>query len=141
MWRFSKRNKESWVMQCQKCRSERINMKNQQDEAVECLDHYFTADDVRELAHFGHSIPMGRGFTCDFMNDRYPGWQWGQLMNVLRRADLYVKNEGHGGRIAEGYVGALILAEGDGVAIPDDGSLKHPLKKARLKAVKERNEK
>jgi hypothetical protein len=141
MWRFSKRNKESWVTQCQKCRSERINIENQQDEAVERHDYYLTAEDVRELAHYGHPIPIGRGFTRDFMIDRYPGWQWGQLMNVLRRADLYVKNEGHGGRIAEGFVGALILAEGDGVAIPDDGSLKHPLKKAHLKAVKERNEK
>ena len=116
-------------------------MENQQDEAVECLDHYFTADDVRELAHYGHSIPMGRGFTRDFMNDRYPGWQRGQLMNVLRRADLYVKNEGHGGRIAEGYVGVLVLAEGGGVAIGDDGSLKHPLKTARLKLEKVRNAK
>lgn len=115
-------------------------MENQLDEAVESLDHYFTAEDVRELARYGHSIPIGRGFTHDYVNKNYPGWQWGQLMNVLRRADLYAKNEGHGGRIAEGYVGALILSEGGGVAVPDDGSLKHPLKEARIKAVKERNE-
>ena len=31
-------------------------------------------------------------------------------------------------------MGALVLADGDGVAIGDDGSLEHPLKKARLKA-------
>ena len=116
-------------------------MSNQLDAIVERHDHYLTGDDVRELAHYGHSIPIGRGFTRDYVNKNYPGWQWGQLMNVLRRADLYVKNEGHGGRIAEGCVGALILSEGGGVAIPDDGSLKHPLKKARLKAVKERNAK
>ena len=116
-------------------------MENQLDEAVERLDHYFTADDVRELAHYGHPIPIGRGFTRDYVNKNYPGWQWGQLMNVLRRADLYVKNEGHGGRIAEGYVGALVLAEGGGVAIGDDGSLKHPLKSARLKLEKARNAK
>jgi hypothetical protein len=116
-------------------------MENQLDEAVERLDHYFTADDVRELAHYGHPIPIGRGFTRDYVNKNYPGWQWGQLMNVLRRADLYVKNEGHGGRIAEGYVGALVLAEGGGVAIGDDGSLTHPLKAARLKLEEVRNAK
>ena len=116
-------------------------MENQTDAVGKRHDHYLTGEDVRALAHYGHPIPIGRGFTRDYVNKDCPGWQWGQLMNVLRRADLYVNNEGHGGRIAEGYVGALILAEGDGVAIPDDGSLKHPLKKARLKAVKERNEK
>lgn len=116
-------------------------MENHLAEAVERRDCYFTAEDVRELAHYGHSIPIGRGFTRDYVNKNYPGWQWGQLMNVLRRADLYVKNEGHGGRIAGGFVGALILAEGDGVAIGDEGSLKHPLKTARLTAEKERNAK
>ena len=115
-------------------------MENQTDAVIERHDHYLTGEDVRELAHYGHPIPIGRGFTRDYVNKNYPGWQWGQLMNVLRRADLYVKNEGHGGRIAEGYVGALVLSEGGGVAIGDDGSLKHPLKAARLEAKGAQNE-
>jgi hypothetical protein len=52
---------------------------------------------------------------------------------------LYAKNEGHGARITEGYLGALILAEGDGVAIGDDGSLEHWLKTERLKPGVNRN--
>jgi hypothetical protein len=41
-----------------------------------------------------------------------------------------VPNRGHGGRLAEGYVGVLVRL--DGTATADDGSLEHPLKSARF---------
>ena len=89
MWRFSKRNKESWVMQCQKGRSEKINMSNESLEVIDRFDYYLTADDVRWLAHYGHPIPTSKGFTLQYVNTHYPGWSWSQLVNTLRRAGLY----------------------------------------------------
>jgi hypothetical protein len=73
---------------------------------------------------------MGKGFTRDFMAAHYPGWEWGQLLSAIAKAGLYVPNRGHGGRLAEGYVGVLVRL--DGTAIADDGSLEHPLKSARF---------
>jgi len=116
-------------------------MSNESLEVIDRFDYYFTADDVRLLAHFGHAIPIMKGFTLEYVNTHYPGWSWSQLVNTLKRAGLYAKNEGHGARIAEGYVGALVLAEGDGVAIGDDGTLEHPLKSARLAAAGDHDEK
>ena len=114
-------------------------MSNESLEIIDRFDYYFTADDVRWLAHYGHAIPIMKGFTLEYVNTHYPGWSWSQLVNTLKRAGLYAKNEGHGARITEGFVGALVLAEGDGVAVGDDGSLKHPLKSARLASVKDRD--
>lgn len=114
-------------------------MSNESLEVIDRFDYYLTADDVRWLAHYGHAIPIMKGFTLEYVNTHYPGWSWSQLVNTLKRAGLYAKNEGHGARIAEGYVGALVLAEGDGVAIPDDGSLEHWLKTERLASGDERS--
>ena len=98
------------------------------------------ADEQRERrGQGGHAIPIMKGFTQDYVNEHYPGWSWSQLVNTLKRAGLYAKKEGHGARITEGFVGALVLAEGDGVAIGDDGSLKHWLKTERLASGEERS--
>jgi hypothetical protein len=114
-------------------------MSNESLEVIDRFDYYFTAEDVRDLAHYGHAIPIMKGFTQDYVNHHYPGWSWSQLVNTLKRAGLYAKKEGHGARITEGFVGALVLAEGDGVAIGDDGSLEHWLKTERLKPGVNRN--
>ena len=114
-------------------------MSNESLEVIDRFDYYFTAEDVRDLAHYGHAIPVMKGFTQDYVNKHYPGWSWSQLVNTLKRAGLYAKKEGHGARITEGFVGALVLAEGDGVAIGDDGSLEHWLKTERLKPGVNRN--
>ena len=114
-------------------------MSDQLFEVIDRFDYYLTADDVRWLAHYGHPIPISKGFTLQYMNRHYPGWSWSQLVNTLRRAGLYAKNAGHGARITEGFVGALVLADGDGVAIGDDGSLEHWLKTDRLAETGDRS--
>lgn len=103
-------------------------MNKQSTSAASRSEHYLGADDVKRLAHYGHVIPMGKGFTRDFMADHYPGWEWGQLLGAIAKAGLYAPNQGHGGRLADGYVGVLVLV--DGSAVSDDGSLEHPLKSA-----------
>lgn len=105
-------------------------MENQSDAAGSRSEHYLVAEDVKRLAHYGHVIPMGKGFTRDFMAAHYPGWEWGQLLGAIAKAGLYVPNQGHGGRLAEGYVGVLVQL--DGTSIADDGSLEHPMKSARF---------
>ena len=35
---------------------------------------------IRELSNYAHWIPMVRGFTRDFMDSRYPGWEWNDLI-------------------------------------------------------------
>ena len=104
-------------------------MENQSTSSDRRSEHYLVADDVKRLAHFGHVIPMGKGFTRDFMAVHYPGWEWGQLLGAIANAGLYVPNRGHGGRLADGYVGVLVRL--DGTVIADDGSLEHRLKSAR----------
>ena len=41
---------------------------------------------IRELANYAHWIPMVHGYTRDFMDSRYPGWEWNDLIpKMLKR--------------------------------------------------------
>ena len=68
LWRFSKRNNGSWVNQCQKCRFEKIYMNAESIEVIDRYGFYFTAEDVRWLAHCGRVIQIKKGFTQDYVN-------------------------------------------------------------------------
>ena len=35
---------------------------------------------IRELANYAHWIPMVHGYTRDFMERKYPGWGWNELI-------------------------------------------------------------
>ena len=35
---------------------------------------------IRELTNYAHWIPMVHGYTRDFMERKYPGWQWNDLV-------------------------------------------------------------
>ena len=35
---------------------------------------------IRELSNYAHWIPMVHGYTRDFMEQRYPGWGWNELI-------------------------------------------------------------
>jgi len=35
---------------------------------------------IRELANYAHWIPMVRGYTREFMDRRYPDWEWNDLI-------------------------------------------------------------
>lgn len=95
------------------------------------LSHYLVSSDVKRIAHYGHPIPIGRGFTRDFVNENYPGWEWGTLMGAIRQTGAYVANNGHGGFLSDDYIGILIF--GPHKSLPDDGSIDHPLKTLRLR--------
>lgn len=88
---------------------------------------YLSAHDVKRVAHYGHFIPAGRGWTRDFMHKNFPGWSWGELMWAIRSSGLYRPNDGHGGKLDPSYVGLVVTRT---EVFPDDGTLEHPLKTA-----------
>ena len=53
-----------------------------------------TREQLNQLLHYGHIIPISRGFTDDYVDEHYPGWTWNALVRVLTAADVYV---GQGG--------------------------------------------
>jgi hypothetical protein len=89
---------------------------------------YLTAADVAAVAHYGHIIPVSRGWTTEFMRANFSGWDWNAIIPVLRRRGAMAARKGHGGALREPYVGVLIHA--DGRIVLDDGTLTHPAKTA-----------
>lgn len=53
-----------------------------------------TKEQLNELLHYGHMVPIGRGFTREYVDKHYPGWTWNQLVRVLRAAGVYVDRGG-----------------------------------------------
>ena len=41
-------------------------------------------DDIRDLTHHNHYIPMTRLFHHDFMAERFPGWGWNAMLPKLQ---------------------------------------------------------
>ncbi|GAA3200632.1 hypothetical protein [Microbacterium terregens] len=46
--------------------------------------------DVNRLLHYGHPIPVSRGFTAAFVSENYPGWTWNELIGVLKDAGVVI---------------------------------------------------
>lgn len=103
--------------------------------AVYADAHYLSAFDVKRIAHYGHWIPAGRGWTREFMEANWPGWGWGEIMTAIKRSGAYRPNEGHGGQLHDGYIGVLINRT---ESVADDGSLQHPLKDAFVQTDRSR---
>lgn len=57
------------------------------------LEHR-TGEQLNELLHFGHVIPVSKGYTRRYVQTHYPGWTWNSLIAVLKAADVFV---GRGG--------------------------------------------
>lgn len=55
-----------------------------------------TVDEIRDITHYAHWIPIVRGYHHEFIEKRYPGWSWNQLLPVMFRAKiLRPHKEGH----------------------------------------------
>ena len=89
---------------------------------------YLDAKDAHALAHYGHIIPAAKGLTRRAVTENYPGWEWNEIVPVLRRAGLLVSTGGHGGQLREGLAGVLLVPGADPAG--DDGTLTHPAKVA-----------
>lgn len=53
-----------------------------------------TGAQIDALLHYGHSNPMSRGLTKEHVDEHFPGWTWGTLLDVLKAADVFI---GRGG--------------------------------------------
>lgn len=93
-------------------------------------DLYLTAADVSAIARQGHWIGAGSGESRRFMEAAFPGWTWSEVVHALKDAGVFRMPEQHGGHLDRAFVGVILTGAGD--VTPDDGSLVHPLKTARL---------
>lgn len=51
-------------------------------------------DELNRLLHYGHIIPVSRGYTQAYVAEHFPGWSWNGLMAVWRAADIVVNRGG-----------------------------------------------
>ena len=52
-----------------------------------------TREDLNALLHYGHIIPVSRGWTRAYVETRYPGWTWNALMAIFQAADVVVSSK------------------------------------------------
>lgn len=45
-----------------------------------------TGEEIVALLGYGHPIPVGRGWTRQYVEEHFPGWTWNSLMEVWREA-------------------------------------------------------
>jgi hypothetical protein len=58
-----------------------------------------TVDELRELSNFSHWIPITRGFHHKYMAEKYPGWEWNQLIPRLIKGGYISKSDNQPGRV------------------------------------------
>ena len=44
--------------------------------------------EIAKILHYVHPIPVGKGFTREFLNKNHPGWQLGDLMKWFTTAEI-----------------------------------------------------
>ena len=47
-----------------------------------------TRAEIDKVLHYVHPIPLGKGFTRDFLAKNYPGWELSAIMNQFSKAGL-----------------------------------------------------
>ena len=50
---------------------------------------HLTLEQCNALMHYGHWIPINRGFTARYVDENFPGWTWNELVKVFVGAGLY----------------------------------------------------
>ena len=44
--------------------------------------------EIREISNYAHWLPISRGYHIGFLEDKYPGWDWNDLLPAIFAADL-----------------------------------------------------
>lgn len=55
-----------------------------------------TRDELNKLLHYGHIIPVSRGFTDAYVAKHFPGWHWNSLMAIWKAAGIVVRSPAGG---------------------------------------------
>ncbi|GAA2079972.1 hypothetical protein GCM10009821_20320 [Aeromicrobium halocynthiae] len=64
------------------------------DVDLDSYAHHLDAGAMRRIFHYGHFIPVRRGFTKAFVDRHYPGWTWNALMDLLEGAGVAHRRPG-----------------------------------------------
>lgn len=67
-----------------------INRDPQWDDYTE----HRTGAQIARLLHYGHIIPISRGFTEEHVNENYPGWTWNELSSIMQSAGVVINRGG-----------------------------------------------
>ena len=49
-----------------------------------------TREELNALLHYGHIIPVSKGWTREYVDTNYRGWTWNSLIGVFRSAGIVV---------------------------------------------------
>ena len=61
------------------------------DEWAQYAEHR-TRDELNQLLHYGHIIPVSRGWTDNYVAEHFPGWHWNSLMATWMAAGIVVRS-------------------------------------------------
>ena len=53
-----------------------------------------TREELNALLHYGHIIPVSKGWTRAYVNEHFPGWTWNELVRIVRVAGILVSKGG-----------------------------------------------
>lgn len=53
-----------------------------------------TRGELDQLLHYGHFIPVGKGYTAAYVEQNYPGWTWNELIRILQIGGVIRRHEG-----------------------------------------------
>lgn len=53
-----------------------------------------TGQQISDLLKYGHIIPISKGYTKNYVAEKFPGWNWNELMAVWRAAGIVVGGAG-----------------------------------------------
>jgi len=76
-----------------------------------------TGAELDRLLHYGHWIPVIRGYTAEYVDEHFPGWTWNTLMLIWRAAGIVVKSEVGGPLRCDGRVKAVYFNGPDSFAV------------------------
>ena len=53
---------------------------------------------IDRIMHFAHFIPVKKGLHQKYIDDKYPGWSWNQMVHLLKDAGVLIERAGGGSR-------------------------------------------
>ena len=42
-----------------------------------------SVDEIYQLTNYAHWIPISKGYADEYIDEKYPGWEWNQLIPTL----------------------------------------------------------
>jgi hypothetical protein len=81
-----------------------------------------TREELNALLHFGHIIPVSKGWTKEYVDAHFPGWAWNALMGVFTAARIVVLRGGAPPKCDDRVVMLHFSSTGDFLVERSDGA-------------------